>query len=309
MAVQQPDRVEIDTATATRLVYDYLDPRIGVTAIKELSRATFRSVALWTVTAQPGEIIAKIHLQQEEPTLRREFATLSWFSKNSLLPVPQPHAFIYGSPAFRGTVLLMEKAPGRALDKKRLTPAGWKLVQIDLARHLANLHDIHREQFGHALEPARYDRWLDKFGPNFEMVFHAVREKLSTRTRAVMANVIRHLDTLIPSNSKPTLVHGELLPQNIFIDDHDPDEPAITAFLGCGAYFYDAEYELAHLRLFETVDETFFNTYEKRHPPRPGFERRCLIYWMHTLMHHTHRFGDSHLPACEQVAQRLETYL
>ncbi len=309
MPVQAPSRMEIDPAVATRLVREYLSRELTVTEVLDVAQGVFHRVTEWTTNGVPRSIIAKAHRQPEELGLRHEFAMLAWYRKRTTFPVPQPFACIYGSPAFRGTVLLMQKVHGGTLQRSRLSAGGWKQIQIELARHLCDLHAVTRDTYGTALEPGRYDRWLDKFGPNLEMVYRVVQQRLSSRGRAVVGKLIDELDQWLPEAGTPTLVHGDLWAQNILVDDRSPDNPTIVAFIDGGAYFYDVEFELAHLRLFETVDETFFRYYERRHPPRPGFERRCLVYWLHTLMLHVHHFGAEYLPRCEQVVQRIESQM
>ncbi|MBN2212074.1 MAG: fructosamine kinase family protein, partial [Sedimentisphaerales bacterium] len=71
------------------------------------------------------------------------------------------------------------------------------------------------------------------------------------------------------------------------------------------AQFAEVEYELAFMRVFHTVDEVFFRHYTQRHPLREGFERRCRVYWLNTMMLHVRLFGDDYLPACQVLVEEI----
>ena len=50
----------------------------------------------------------------------------------------------------------------------------------------------------------------------------------------------------------------------------------------------------------------FFDLYRRRHPLRPGFSRRCRVYWLNTALMHVRTFGDKYLPQCEELVQQLK---
>ena len=119
--------------------------------------------------------------------------------------------------------------------------------------------------------------------------------------------MLAELDKWLPEFDQPTLIHGDIWAANIMVNDTDPDKPLINAFLDVNAQFADVEYELAYLNVFHTADETFFSEYTKHHPLRPDFERRCLVYWLNTMMIHIWYFGPSYVPSCQDIARRIET--
>ena len=100
------------------------------------------------------------------------------------------------------------------------------------------------------------------------------------------------------------MVQKNIVP-NIMVDDTDCDRPIITAFLDVNARYAEVEYELAYLRVFSTADETFFTEYTKTCPLRPGFDDRCLIYWLNTMMLHVWMFGSGYISSCESIAERI----
>jgi fructosamine-3-kinase len=57
------------------------------------------------------------------------------------------------------------------------------------------------------------------------------------------------------------------------------------------------------------VDQTFFDTYCTDHPLRPGFDRRCRIYWLYTAMRHATTYDPAYLDSCERLAKELSQHL
>jgi protein-ribulosamine 3-kinase len=89
------------------------------------------------------------------------------------------------------------------------------------------------------------------------------------------------------------------------VDDTDLDNPKIVSFIDLQGHFAEVEYELAYLCVFSTADKTFFDRYTQKFPLRPGFDQRCLIYWLNTMMLHVWHFGNAYLPSCENLARQI----
>jgi fructosamine-3-kinase len=296
----------MDKATATAILRRFVDPRLTVTALRPLSGGMVNTVLEFATDGEPASVVAKASEDPRHGGFRRECDSLEWFRRHTTLPVPRPYACIDGGPEPAGKCLLMERVPGRNLAEARLTREGRRHFQAELARFIADLHEHRRDTYGSALEAGTCARWLDAFGPGIEDEFLAVRERLSPRARDGVARLLNHLDEWLPESGEPTLVHGDLWATNIMVDDADPDRPRITAFLDGAADFREVESELAYLRVFHTADAAFFEHYGRRHPLREGFDRRCRVYWLNTMMLHVRHFGAEYLPACEDLARQIE---
>ena len=104
------------------------------------------------------------------------------------------------------------------------------------------------------------------------------------------------------------LFRSDLWATNFLVDDADPDRPRITGFVDGLANYADAEFELAYLLVFGAANGTFFDHYTRRHPLRPGFDRRCRVYWLNTMLIHVRHFGAAYLPRTESIARELEAW-
>ena len=295
----------MDARAATAILKQHLDPGLSVRAVRPLRGGMVNQVLEFITDGDPPSVVAKISDDAGHGGFGWECDALRWHREHSGLPVPRPYACFdahNGSP-LKG--LLLEKVRGRNLADARLTERGMAHFQADLARLVADLHEHTRATYGSALVAGRSTRWLDEFAPAIGSEFRAVRDRLSPRSRRTVARLLERLDAWLPEFGRPTLVHGDLWATNIMVDDADPDRPAITAFLDGGANYREVESELAYLRVFGTADATFFERYGARHAIRPGFDRRCRVYWLCTMMLHVRVFGNEYLPACERLAGEI----
>jgi len=298
----------IDKQAATAIVRESIDAFLTVTAIKPLHGGMINRVEEWQTDGNPSSIVAKVSPQKDRQDFVEEFESLRWYRSRASLPVPEPYACVSASKHFEGSCLLMQKVKGRNLSRARLTTNGMQNFQEQLADVLIDLHNHTRQNYGSALQAEGKDRWLDIFAPRMESNFLEMKGHFDSRCRDIVYKVLNQLDDWLPEFGRPTLVHGDIWATNIMIDDANPDTSLITAFLDSHAHFAEVEYELAYLRIFHTADETFFSRYSRCHPLREGFERRCLVYWLNTMMLHVWLFGTSYLSACENLVDKISRY-
>lgn len=296
--------VIVDARLATEIVRAVLGIPLTVTATRPLHGGMVNSVSEWSTDGEPRQLVAKLSAKSGN-VFAGEHRTLRWFRAHTNLPVPRPYGCLRNASVFPGSCLLMERAAGRNLAEARLTPAGTRHVQEQLAEHVAALHNKTRSTYGSALGGKGHVRWLNWFAPRFQGNLHDAHPRLSPNARDVGARLLNDLERWLPEGNRPTLVHGDLWATNIIVDDTDADRPVITAFVDGAALYCDVEYELAYLRVFDTVGRDFLDAYARRHPLREGFERRCRVYWFNTMLLHLWLFGDEYAPACERLAAEV----
>ncbi|MHC4456244.1 MAG: fructosamine kinase family protein [Planctomycetota bacterium] len=296
-----------DFQTATSIIRQNLNQNLSVLAVQPLHGGMVNRVEKWLIEGKPSAVVAKLTPEPNHQGLKNEFKSLKYYRQNTSFPVPLSYACVTDNNYFSGTCLLIEAVRGVNLSEAKLTPTGMHCFQRQLAQILTDLHSHTRDTFGSALEPVGPKHWLQIFGPQIESNFSKSSPRLSPSVRRTIEKMISNLDQWLPEHNNPTLVHGDIWATNIMVDDTDPDKPYITAFLDVSALYADVEYELAYLRIFHTADETFFSEYIKTFPLRPGFERRCLLYWLNTMMLHVAVFGNAYLSSCENIAKRISS--
>ncbi len=298
----------IDKRVATAIVRDNINSALTVTAIRPLHGGMINRVEEWQTDGNPPSIVVKTSPQKDRRDFFDEFESLSWYRSQTSFPVPEPYACVSETKHFEGSCLLMQKIKGGNLSQAHLTANGMRSFQEQLADVLIDLHNHTRQNYGSALQAEGKDRWLDIFAPRIESNFSKMKKYFDPHRQEIIRRMLNHLDDWLPESGRPTLVHGDIWATNIMVDDANPNSPSITAFLDSHAHFAEVEYELAYLQVFNTADETFFSCYTRCHPLREGFERRCLVYWLNTMMLHVWLFGTGYLPACEQLVDKIARY-
>ncbi len=300
------DTSVISRDSATALLQRFLGRDITVTAVRRLHGGMVNSVLELVTDAEPNRLVAKLNAEPGHAGFENEFNVLRWYRRNTDFPVPEPFGVDTSGQLFPGSCLMMERLPGTNLGHARLSGPQAAAVERRMARIIARLHENKRPTYGSALEPKQdgTERWLDRFEPRIRREFEQVKDRLTGGARDRIGRVLAELDRWLPEFGDPTLVHGDLWATNIIVD---PAEARVTGFVDGGANYADVEYELAYLLVFRTVGDAFFDQYTRRHPLRPGFETRCRLYWLHTMLVHVRAFGDAHyVQACERLARELE---
>lgn len=293
---------------ATGLVRRHLVPDVTVTAVRKLYGGSVNRVLEFTIDRHPYAIVAKIHDRASHEQFETEAAALRYLLEHTKLPVPMPLSWFNHDEQFDGAVLFMQKIGGTTLEAANLSRHGRAHFEVQLAGHLIELHSHKAEHFGSAVnENDRHASWLDFYRPTVEREIKLTRSMLPTALRTVVDHVRDHLAYWLSDERppRPTLIHGDLWANNIMISDAHPDRPEILAYIDGHASFADPEYELAYLRLFQTVGDTFFKVYHQHHRLRPGFERRCRIYWLVSTLQHCRIFGTEYVPMVERIAREI----
>ncbi|UPV73473.1 fructosamine kinase family protein [Halorussus limi] len=193
-----------------------------------------------------------------------------------------------------------------------VTPAG----ERDAARHLAALHrERPEETAGREDGPGRNygfprdtltgpyrqpNRWTDSWVAFFRdrRLRHFARKAreagvlpsdLSNRLDALA----RDLDSLLPDDPPPALLHGDVWANNVLADGG-----RVRAFLDPACYFGHAEVELAYVAFAGSFGDAFFEAYDAERGIDPGFrEGRRAVYQLVPLLEHLLYFGDERYAA------------
>ena len=138
-----------------------------------------------------------------------------------------------------------------------------------------------------------WTNWADLFESRLRdaRAYPALEDRLSAEVLAQVDDAIDRAPALLGNGGTPTLVHGDIWDGNLMARRED-GRWKLTGFLDPDLQFADPEVELAYLEVFDNERPAFFAAYAEHHDIRPGYERRRLLYWLHTALIHVALFED-----------------
>lgn len=186
-------------------------------------------------------------------------------------------------------------------------------AERDAARHLAALHAITAESFGHDEDTligglVQPNPWTDSWRAFFaeHRLLDMARRgheagRLPSGALAGVERVANRIDRLLDDEARPALIHGDCWGGNVLVSGGK-----VAAFIDPAIYFADPEIELAFTTLFGTFGRSFFDAYDELSPLRPGFfEERRDLYNLYPLLVHVRLFGGSYVAQVEATVRRF----
>lgn len=218
--------------------------------------------------------------------LHKEAAMLRHMAGAAVVPIPAVLGEGEG-------LLLLEWCP----DDSR-----YDLAWEDIARCVAELHDVRGDRYGfrfdYALgaveQPNGYATDWTSFWRDRRLL--PLSRPLPATFRKRIEAVAARLDSLIPSNPQPVLLHGDFWTGNILVD-----EGQVSGLIDPACYYGHNELDLAMLSLFSSIPDRFWDAYGR--PGADYFAVRQPLYQLWPLMVHVRLFGSSYLP---MLADRLD---
>lgn len=152
----------------------------------------------------------------------------------------------------------------------------------------------------------RCDDWV-RFNADhrlgFQLSLAHQRGLLSASDQALLRLVIDRLDTLIPRNPRPSLLHGDLWSGNAL--------PTVIhgrqciALIDPGVSVGDGWADIAMMRLFGGFPPSCHKAYMDATRDRDQIEQRVLVYQLYHMLNHLNIFGDSYRGSVISIASQL----
>ena len=135
------------------------------------------------------------------------------------------------------------------------------------------------------------DNWIEFYRDNrLTFIIGLIQKKFGwNKTEEDLINkFIDKLPNLLPENTKPSLVHGDLWSGNYMFTNSKPAliDPCIS--------YSDREFEFGIALLFGGFSERFFKAYNEIYPLAPDWKSRNKLYQLYHLLNHYFMFGGGY---------------
>mgnify|MGYP000020603230 FL=1 len=120
---------------------------------------------------------------------------------------------------------------------------------------------------------------------------------LSSSDRKVYDRLLDRLPKLIPGESEPVLIHGDLWSGNYMLTADGP------ALIDPAAYYADREMEFAIVTMFGGFSSRFFEAYNEAFSLASDWQSRNKLYQLYHILNHYYLFGGGYGAQALSVAR------
>ncbi|HRX11249.1 MAG TPA: fructosamine kinase family protein [Draconibacterium sp.] len=178
-----------------------------------------------------------------------------------------------------------------------------------LGRELANLHKFSNREFGFysnnycgaTLQNNEWKKnWPEFFRDNrLRYLLKLIGEKrpLSLEDQRIYEKLIERAEDLIPGESVPALIHGDLWSGNYMLTENGP------AIIDPASYYADREMEFAIMTMFGGFSQRFYDSYNEVFPLPNDWKKRNSFYQLYHVLNHYYLFGGSYRTQALQIAK------
>lgn len=188
---------------------------------------------------------------------------------------------------------------------------GYYLQNADemLGRGLAIIHKYRNDKFGFfnnnycgstLQNNSLKSNWAEFFRDNrlcFLLDLIGKKRPLPVDEEKVYRRLLEKLTTLIPEDSIPVLIHGDLWSGNYMISAKGP------ALIDPASCYADREMEMGIMTMFGGFSEQFYKAYQEINPLLPDWKTRNRLYQLYHVLNHYYLFGGSYRNQALQIAK------
>lgn len=178
-----------------------------------------------------------------------------------------------------------------------------------LGRGLAMIHQFKHHQFGFynnnycgsTLQNNTWNNnWIEFFRDNrLRFLLNLIQKvrPLPAEERKIYEKLLEQIPDLIPGESVPVLIHGDLWSGNYMIAEKGP------ALIDPAAYYADCEMEFAIMTMFGGFSQRFYEAYNEVNPLAADWKQRNRLYQLYHVLNHYYLFGGGYRNQALQIAK------
>lgn len=178
-----------------------------------------------------------------------------------------------------------------------------------LGRGLAKIHQFTNNQFGFfnnnycGATPQNNHwkkSWVEFFRDNrlrFLLGLIESERPLPASEMVIYEKLLNRIENLIPKESVPVLIHGDLWSGNYMVSQKGP------AFIDPASYYADREMEFAIMTMFGGFSQRFYDAYNEVNPLPADWKQRNSLYQLYHVLNHYYLFGGGYQTQALQIAK------
>ncbi len=178
-----------------------------------------------------------------------------------------------------------------------------------LGRGLAKIHQYTHSQFGFyndnycgaTLQNNLWkDNWSEFFRDNrLKFLLNLIDKErpLLVDERKIFEKLPGRIENLIPKESVPVLIHGDLWSGNYMNSEKGP------ALIDPSSYYADREMEFAIMTMFGGFSQRFYDAYNEVNTLPADWKQRNSLYQLYHVLNHYYLFGGGYRTQALQIAK------
>ena len=178
-----------------------------------------------------------------------------------------------------------------------------------LGRGLAKIHQFTHPQFG--FDNNNYcgatlqnnlwnNNWAEFFRENrLQFLLNLIEKErpIPVSEMIIYKKLLDRIESLIPKDSVPVLIHGDLWSGNYMISEKGP------ALIDPASYYADRELEFAIMTMFGGFSQRFYDAYNEVNPLPADWKQRNGLYQLYHVLNHYYLFGGGYRTQAVEIAK------
>lgn len=252
------------------------------------------------IETNAGSFFLKWNAQCESDIFLRESESLKELKKAADNQIVIPEVFaakkVDSTPGF----LVLEY-----LQPRNLQPGD----DEKLGRGLAVIHQHENEKYGFYTDnycgaTQQNNQWETNWAVFFRdkrlgFLLNLIKKErpLPASDFSIYEKLLQKITQLIPEDSKPALIHGDLWSGNYMATQNGP------ALIDPASYFANAEMEFSIITMFGGFSQRFYQAYNNVLPLPPDWETRNKLYQLYHILNHYYLFGGGYQSQAKSIAE------
>ena len=178
-----------------------------------------------------------------------------------------------------------------------------------LGKGLAKIHQFTNTQFGfyndnYCGSTMQNNSWKNNWSEFFrdnrlQFLLNLIEKErpLPVSEMVVFEKLLGRIESLIPKESVPVIIHGDLWSGNYMNSDKGP------ALIDPASYYADREMEFAIMTMFGGFSQRFYDAYNEINPLPVDWKQRNNLYQLYHVLNHYCLFGGGYRTQAMQIAK------